>query len=44
MIPVGPVGGFQELWTVRRVAIDEYENTSLGGVRFVPFVREAGSE
>ncbi len=44
VIPVGPVGGFQELWTVRRVAADEYENTSLGGVRFVPLVREAGSE
>ncbi len=44
VIPVGPVGGFQELWTVRRVAADEYVNTSLGGVRFVPLVREAGSE
>ena len=44
VIPVGPVGGFQELWTVRRVAVDEYVNTSLGGVRFVPLVREAGSE
>ncbi len=44
VIPVGPVGGFQELWTVRRVAVDEYVSTSLGGVRFVPLVREAGSE
>jgi protein-L-isoaspartate(D-aspartate) O-methyltransferase len=44
VIPVGPVGGFQELWSVRRVAVDEYENTSLGGVRFVPLVREPGSE
>ena len=44
VIPVGPVGGFQELWTIRRVAVDEYVSTSLGGVRFVPFVREAGSE
>jgi protein-L-isoaspartate(D-aspartate) O-methyltransferase len=44
VIPVGPVGGFQELWRVRRVGQDAYENTSLGGVTFVPFVREAGSE
>ena len=44
VIPVGPVGGFQELWTVRRVAVEEYESTSLGGVRFVPLVRELGSE
>jgi protein-L-isoaspartate(D-aspartate) O-methyltransferase len=44
IIPVGPVGGFQELWSVLRVGQDVYESTSLGGVIFVPFVREAGSE
>jgi protein-L-isoaspartate(D-aspartate) O-methyltransferase len=44
VVPVGPVGGFQELWSIRRVGQDAYENTSLGGVAFVPFVREAGSE
>jgi protein-L-isoaspartate(D-aspartate) O-methyltransferase len=43
VIPVGPVGGFQELWSIRRVGQDAYESTSLGGVTFVPFVREAGS-
>ncbi len=44
VIPVGPVGGFQELWSVRRTGADNFENSSLGGVRFVPLVREAGSE
>lgn len=41
VIPVGPVGGFQELWQIRRVETDRYESISLGGVRFVPLVREA---
>ncbi|MFQ5943296.1 MAG: protein-L-isoaspartate(D-aspartate) O-methyltransferase [Anaerolineales bacterium] len=44
VIPVGPVGGFQELWSIRRVGEDVFENSSLGGVTFVPFVREAGSD
>ncbi|MFV1859347.1 MAG: protein-L-isoaspartate(D-aspartate) O-methyltransferase [Anaerolineales bacterium] len=44
VIPVGPVGGFQELWSVRRTGADVYESTSLGGVRFVPLVREPGSD
>ena len=44
VIPVGPVGGFQELWSVRRVGVDVYENTSLGGVLFVPLVREPGTD
>jgi protein-L-isoaspartate(D-aspartate) O-methyltransferase len=40
VIPVGPVGGFQELWKIQRIADDRYETTSLGGVQFVPLVRE----
>jgi protein-L-isoaspartate(D-aspartate) O-methyltransferase len=40
VIPVGPPGGYQELWRLRRLAADEVESTSLGGVRFVPLVRE----
>ena len=39
VIPVGPVGGFQELWKITRVDEDTYQPTSLGGVRFVPFTR-----
>lgn len=39
VIPVGPVGGYQELWRIERVAADQYESSSLGGVRFVPLVR-----
>jgi protein-L-isoaspartate(D-aspartate) O-methyltransferase len=44
VIPVGPVGGFQELWRVRRVDGDNFETSSLGGVRFVPLVRDSDSE
>jgi protein-L-isoaspartate(D-aspartate) O-methyltransferase len=40
VIPIGPPGGYQELWRLRRLSQDEVESTSLGGVRFVPFVRE----
>jgi protein-L-isoaspartate(D-aspartate) O-methyltransferase len=43
VIPVGPVGGFQELWQITRIGIDEYETRSLGGVRFVPFTRSDDS-
>lgn len=39
VIPVGPIGGFQELWRVTRMSEDSYQSTSLGGVRFVPFTR-----
>jgi protein-L-isoaspartate(D-aspartate) O-methyltransferase len=42
IIPVGPVGGYQELW---KITIDEegrVQSRSLGGVRFVPLVSEAG--
>lgn len=44
VIPVGPIGGIQELWRIVRTAEDSYESTSLGGVRFVPLVRETAEE
>jgi protein-L-isoaspartate(D-aspartate) O-methyltransferase len=40
IIPVGPVGGFQNLWLITRVSEDEVQTRDLGGVRFVPFTRE----
>ena len=43
VIPVGPVGGYQELWRIQRTESDTYESTSLGGVRFVPLVRDEDS-
>lgn len=43
VIPVGPVGGYQELWRIQRTESDTYESTSLGGVRFVPLVRDENS-
>ncbi|MCJ7567954.1 MAG: protein-L-isoaspartate(D-aspartate) O-methyltransferase [Anaerolineales bacterium] len=39
VIPVGPIGGIQELWRVTRLSFDEFQSASLGGVRFVPFTR-----
>ena len=36
VIPVGPVGGYQELWRITRLGPQEYRSVSLGGVRFVP--------
>lgn len=39
VIPVGPVGGFQELWKITRTGEDSYQSVSLGGVRFVPLTR-----
>lgn len=39
VIPVGPVGGYQELWLVERHG-DEVTTESLGGVQFVPFTRD----
>jgi protein-L-isoaspartate(D-aspartate) O-methyltransferase len=39
IIPVGPVGGYQELWRIERLAVDQVQATSLGGVRFVPLLR-----
>ena len=44
IIPVGPVGGYQELWRIQRVAEERYESSSLGGVRFVPLLREEPDE
>jgi protein-L-isoaspartate(D-aspartate) O-methyltransferase len=40
VIPVGPVGGYQELWRITRIDAENYRSQSLGGVRFVPFTRE----
>ncbi len=44
VIPVGPVGGYQELWRITRVDESEYQSTSLGGVTFVPLTREVREE
>jgi protein-L-isoaspartate(D-aspartate) O-methyltransferase len=44
VIPVGPVGGYQELWRIARISETEYQSTSLGGVRFVPLTREVREE
>jgi protein-L-isoaspartate(D-aspartate) O-methyltransferase len=41
VIPVGPVGGFQELWRITRDDAGEVRSTSLGGVRFVPLTGTA---
>jgi protein-L-isoaspartate(D-aspartate) O-methyltransferase len=43
VLPVGPVGGYQELWMVERDS-DEFTTTSLGGVRFVPLTRDVREE
>jgi protein-L-isoaspartate(D-aspartate) O-methyltransferase len=42
VIPVGPVGGYQELWRITRLGEEEFQSESLGGVRFVPLTREGG--
>jgi protein-L-isoaspartate(D-aspartate) O-methyltransferase len=44
VIPVGPVGGYQELWKISRIDEEQYQSVSLGGVRFVPLTREFESE
>ncbi len=36
VIPVGPVGAYQELWRITRTGEETYESESLGGVAFVP--------
>lgn len=36
VIPVGPVGAYQELWRITRTGDETYESESLGGVAFVP--------
>ncbi|MBN1311881.1 MAG: protein-L-isoaspartate(D-aspartate) O-methyltransferase [Anaerolineae bacterium] len=43
VIPVGPVGGYQELWLIERDG-DEFTTTSLGGVSFVPLTRDVRDE
>jgi protein-L-isoaspartate(D-aspartate) O-methyltransferase len=44
VIPVGPVGWFQELWRIRRIDGANFRSDSLGGVSFVPFTREVREE
>jgi protein-L-isoaspartate(D-aspartate) O-methyltransferase len=39
VIPIGPLGGYQELWRIERLANGDVRSTSLGGVRFVPLTR-----
>lgn len=41
VIPVGPVGGYQELWRITRTSETTLQSVSLGGVSFVPFTRDA---
>jgi protein-L-isoaspartate(D-aspartate) O-methyltransferase len=43
VIPVGPVGGYQELWLIERHS-DEFITTNLGGVSFVPLTRDMRDE
>jgi protein-L-isoaspartate(D-aspartate) O-methyltransferase len=40
VIPIGPPGGYQELWRITRVSEQEVLSESLGGVRFVPLTRD----
>ncbi len=44
IVPVGPVGGYQELWRIERIDAEQVRATSLGGVRFVPLVRSDPSD
>jgi protein-L-isoaspartate(D-aspartate) O-methyltransferase len=44
VIPIGPPGGYQELWRIERAAEDDFRSTSLGGVQFVPLTRNEESE
>ena len=44
IIPIGPVGGYQELWRIKRLDEENFSAISLGGVRFVPFTREIEDE
>ncbi len=41
VIPVGPVGGYQELWRITRTGETTLQPVSLGGVTFVPLTRSA---
>lgn len=40
IIPVGPVGGYQTLWSLTKVSEDEVMTEDLGGVSFVPLTRQ----
>lgn len=42
VIPTGDIPRMQELVRLRRLSEDEYRRESLGGVRFVPLIGEAG--
>jgi protein-L-isoaspartate(D-aspartate) O-methyltransferase len=42
VIPVGPVGGYQELWKISIGPDGMVQSRSLGGVRFVPLVSDPG--
>jgi len=44
VIPIGPPGGYQELWRIERVGEDDFRSSSLGGVQFVPFTRSEETE
>jgi len=39
IIPVGPPGHYQTLWLIERKG-DQFQSTNLGGVAFVPMLRE----
>jgi protein-L-isoaspartate(D-aspartate) O-methyltransferase len=41
VIPVGPQGGYQELWQITRIDQDRFDTVNLGGVRFVPLVHDS---
>lgn len=40
IIPVGPVGGVQTLWRIKRVSETDLQTANLGSVSFVPFIRQ----
>ena len=44
VIPIGPVGDFQELVRIRRVSDQDFEEEMLGAVSFVPLVIEEAGE
>ncbi len=44
VVPVGPVGGYQELWKITRLSDEHVQTESLGGVRFVPLTRADEAE
>ena len=41
VIPIGPVGAYQELWLYSKEGGELQPAVSLGGVRFVPFTRQS---